>query len=65
MNYYVIDSGEDIAELAVGTFEALKKLGNHVVLYCTDQPNEMTITIVDEDEFLDHFKKFNDDSGRL
>jgi hypothetical protein len=59
MSYYLIDAGDEMAELAIGTYEALKKLGNHVVLYCTDQPREMTITLLEEDEFLDHFKKFN------
>ena len=59
MSYYLIDAGDEMAELALGTYEALKKLGHHVVLYCTDQAREMTITLLEEDQFLDHFKKFN------
>jgi hypothetical protein len=60
MSYYLIDAGDEMAELALGTYDALKKLGHHVVLYCTDQPREITITLLDENEFLDHFKKFNE-----
>lgn len=56
MSYYLIDAGDEMAELAVGTFTTLKKLGNHVVMYCTDQPREMTITLLEEDDFLEHFK---------
>jgi hypothetical protein len=52
MSYYLIDAGDEMAELAIGTYEALKKLGHHVVLYCTDQVREMTITLLDEDQFL-------------
>jgi hypothetical protein len=28
MSYYLIDAGDEMAELAIGTYEALKKLGN-------------------------------------
>jgi hypothetical protein len=31
MSYYLIDAGDEMAELAIGTYEALKKLEHHVV----------------------------------
>jgi hypothetical protein len=30
MSYYLIDAGDEMAELAIGTYEALKKLEHHV-----------------------------------
>ena len=56
-NYYYIDAGEDMGDLAIGIYQALVRLGNHVVLYCTDQPKELNITLLTEDEFLHHYSK--------
>jgi len=57
MKYYLIDHGKEmIAEANVLT-DHLTKQGHHYVIYLTNADGLMCVEEIDENEFLDHFKK--------
>lgn len=57
MRYYIIDSGERMVEFADMIGARLKKDGHHYIQYLTNLPEYLGVEEVTEDDFLDHYKK--------
>jgi hypothetical protein len=57
MKYYLIDHGNQMLEAANAVTDLLTKQGHHYVVYLTNADGLMCIEEIDENEFLDHFKK--------
>jgi hypothetical protein len=57
MKYYLIDHGNQMLEAANAVTDLLTKQGHHYVVYLTDADGLMCVEEIDENEFLDHFKK--------
>jgi hypothetical protein len=55
--FFIIDSGEKMLSISVGVEEMLKEKGYHYVAYLTSQDHYLAVEEIDEDEFLNHFKK--------
>jgi hypothetical protein len=58
MRYYIVDHGKEMIEAANAVTDHLTKLGCHYVVYLTDADGLMCVEEIDENEFLDHFKKY-------
>jgi hypothetical protein len=57
MKYYLIDHGNQMLEAANAITDLLNRQGCHYVVYLTDADGLMCVEEIDENEFLDHFKR--------
>ena len=57
MRYYLVDHGKEMIEAANQLTDYLTKQGFHYVVYLTDADGLMCVEEIDENEFLDHFKR--------
>jgi hypothetical protein len=57
MKYYLVDYGKQMLEAATILTDFLTSQGHHYVVYLTNAEGLMCIEEIDENEFLDHFKK--------
>lgn len=56
--YFIIDYGEDIADVAREMIEKFRRTKDfHIVVYKTDLPNGYMVTETHEEDFLGHFVK--------
>ena len=60
MSYFIVDSGESMNWLADYIQANLKKHGHHYINYETNEPFYLAVEEVDEDTFLEHFKKIKE-----
>jgi len=55
--FFIIDVGEKMISIAETIEDAMKKNEYHYVSYLTSQDHYLAVEEIDEDEFLNHFKK--------
>lgn len=56
--FFILDAGVEMEHFSTPISEQLRKDGNHVIYYLTDQPQLLCLEEVDEDTFLDHYKEY-------
>ena len=56
--FFIIDSGEKMLSISERIEHELKSKGFHYVAYLTSQDHYLAVEEVTEDEFLNHFKKY-------
>ena len=61
--YFIVDSGEKMLSIAETIEDAMRKNGYHFVSYLTSQDHYLAIEEIDEDEFLNHFKKYKENAN--
>ena len=61
--FFIIDTGEKMLSIAETIEEAMRKNGYHFVSYLTSQDHYLAIEEIDEDEFLNHFKKYKENAN--
>ena len=59
MRYYLIDHGKEMIEAGKQLTDYLTAQGFHYIVYLTDADGLLCCEEIDENEFLDHFKKNN------
>ena len=57
MRYYLVDHGKEMIEAVNQVTDYLTKQGFHYVVYLTNADGLMCVEEIDENEFLDHFKR--------
>jgi hypothetical protein len=57
MKYYLVDHGKYMIEAANILTDFFTSQGHHYVVYLTNADGLMCVEEIDEDEFLNHFKK--------
>ena len=57
MKYYLVDHGKQMIEACNAVTDLLTKQGHHYVVYLTNADGLMCVEEIDENEFLDHFKR--------
>jgi hypothetical protein len=55
--YFIIDTGSKMISIAETIEDAMRKNEYHYVSYLTSQDHYLAVEEIDEDEFLNHFKK--------
>ncbi len=61
--YFIIDVGEKMLSISISVEQTLKEKGFHYVSYLTSQDHYLAVEEVDEDEFLNHFKKYKENAN--
>jgi hypothetical protein len=61
--FFIIDTGEKMLSIAETIEDAMRKNGYHFVSYLTSQYHYLAIEEIDEDEFLNHFKKYKENAN--
>jgi hypothetical protein len=61
--FFIIDTGEKMLSIAETIEDAMRKNGYHFVSYLTSQEHYLAIEEIDEDEFLNHFKKYKENAN--
>jgi hypothetical protein len=61
--FFIIDTGEKMLSIAETIEDAMRKNGYHFVSYLTSQDHYLAIEEIDEDEFLNHFKKYKQNAN--
>jgi hypothetical protein len=61
--FFIIDTGEKMLSIAEIIEDAMRKNGYHFVSYLTSQDHYLAIEEIDEDEFLNHFKKYKENAN--
>lgn len=61
--YFIVDSGEKMLSIAETIEDAMRKNGYHFVSYLTSQDHYLAVEEIDEDEFLNHFKKYKQNAN--
>lgn len=61
--FFIIDVGEKMLSIAETIEDAMRKNGYHFVSYLTSQDHYLAIEEIDEDEFLNHFKKYKQNAN--
>jgi hypothetical protein len=57
MKYYLVDHGKLMIEACNVLTDFLTSQGHHYVVYLTNADGLMCVEEIEENEFLDHFKK--------
>jgi hypothetical protein len=60
--YFIVDSGEKMLSIAETIEDAMRKNNYHFVSYLTSQDHYLAVEEIDEDEFLNHFKKYKENA---
>jgi hypothetical protein len=55
--YFIIDTGSKMISIAETIEDTMRQNEYHYVSYLTSQDHYLAIEEIDEDEFLNHFKK--------
>jgi hypothetical protein len=61
--YFIVDSGEKMLSIAETIEDAMRKNNYHFVSYLTSQDHYLAVEEIDEDEFLNHFKKYKENAN--
>jgi len=61
--FFIIDSGEKMLSIAETIEDAMRKNNYHFVSYLTSQDHYLAVEEIDEDEFLNHFKKYKENAN--
>ena len=59
MRYFIVDSGENMLDLADMIMQHLKSEHHHYINYLTTEPYYLAVEEVNEDTFLEHYKNTN------
>lgn len=60
MRYFIVDSGEEMLQLADVVMRTLKDNEFHYINYLTNEPYYLAVEEVNEDTFLAHFKNIKE-----